>query len=235
MKKHKQNKNEIPEQLLQRIQQETDAVRNAAEVSMETIDWEENAHMITRGVRFKERRPAWSFSLPAFNWKLAVPTLAAVLLLGIWLGYLLFYNASPGRIDRELEKEPEARFALARLETTLAKKEMQGFFQQTQMLLTDLMRECEEDGMATWTAQVNRERVKTLLDKIRYFNQDKDNPQLLSTRPLLEKLESLMFEILTLNEEVSCHKFQRIRDYIRRERLLLKLRLVSKDVSFKEV
>jgi hypothetical protein len=235
MKKHKQDKNIANEQIFQRIQQETDAVRDAAEISMKSIDWEENAHIITRSVRFRERRPAWGFSFPSFNWKLAVPTMAAVLLLGIWLGYLLFYNAAPTGINEELEKEPEARFALARLETTLNKKEMQGYFQQTQILLTDLMRQCDEDQMVSWAAKINRERVKTLLNKNRYFSRDINNPQLLSTRPLLEKIEWLLYEILTLNDDISCRKLQHLQDYIRRERLLLKLRLVSKDISFKEV
>jgi hypothetical protein len=235
MRKYKQDKNAAPDPILQRIQQETDAIRDAAEASMETIDWEENAQIITRSVRFRERRRAWSFSLPAFNWKLAVPTLASVLLLGVWLGYLLFYNVPSDSVTEPYEVKPTAEFALARLETTLAKKEMQGYFQQTQMLLTDLMRQCDEEGMVTWAAQVNRKRVKTLLNKNRYFRQDINNPQLLSTRPLLEKIEWLLYEILTLNDEVSCRKLQHLQDYIRRERLLLKLRLVSKDISFKEV
>jgi hypothetical protein len=112
---------------------------------------------------------------------------------------------------------------------------MQRYFQKTQLLLTDLMRQCEEDGTASWTTGLNRERARTLLNKNRYFNQDLSNPQLLSTRQLLKKIEWLLYEMLTLDEEASCDQLYRLQDYIRQERLLLKLRLVGKDISYNEV
>jgi hypothetical protein len=41
--------------------------------------------------------------------------------------------------------------------------------------------------------------------------------------------------MVELDEKGSCKELQRLQDYIRKERLLLKLRLVGKDISYKEV
>ncbi len=222
-------------QLFQSIYQETRQIDDEANAVMTTIDWEENARVITQGIRFKFKKPrrTWGFSFQPLNWKLVVPTLAGVFILGLWLGYLLFYTPSQVSLSWEAASKTDA--ALARLETTLAKKEIQGYFQQTQLLLTDLMRQCEEDGTASWATQLNRQRARTLLNKNRYFNQDLSNPQLLSTKQLLKKIEWLLYEVLTLDEETSCDQLRRLQDYIQQERLLLKLRLVGKDISYSEV
>jgi hypothetical protein len=240
--------------VLKEIYNETRRVGNAAEAAMATIDWEENARELSRTIRFNEsrerlrpRRPAWNFSLPVLQWKLAAPALAGVFILGIWLGYLLFYQAPQahqGYQEHQLSQrslagseilKPGDEALIDRLETTLTRREMQGYFLQTQLLLTDLMRQCDEEGTAAWSGGANRQRVQALLIKNRYFNEDLANPELLSTRRLLKKIEWLLFEMVELDDKSSCRELQRLQDYIRKERLLLKLRLVGKDISYTEV
>lgn len=211
--------------------------RTAAETSMASIDWEDNALDISHNIRFKESRRKRSFALPSFSFqpamlKLAVPTLAAVFILGLSLGYLLFYRAPSPSAPPEIV--PGEETTLARLETTLAKKEMQGYLQQTQLLCTDLMRQCNDDGEG-WATPVNRKRVRTLLNKNRYFARELDHPQLLSTRPLMKKIEWLLYEMIALDEDVSCEKMEQLQEFIKRERLMMKLRLVGRDISFDEV
>ncbi|MCX6579935.1 MAG: zf-HC2 domain-containing protein [Candidatus Aminicenantes bacterium] len=228
--------------ILKEIYSETRRVGDAAEAVMETIDWEENALDISRGIRIDEsrqrvraRRPSWGFSLPTLGWKLAVPAMAGVFILGICLGYLLFYHAPQRPLALEEIFKPGDEGLISRLETTLTRREMQGYFLQTQLLLTDLMRQCDEDGAAAWSGGASRQRVRELLNKNRYFNQDLSNPELLSARRLLKKIEWLLYEMVELDEKGSCKELQRLQDYIRKERLLLKLRLVDKDISYKEV
>jgi len=222
-------------QVMQSIRSEIPQIETEANAVMATIDWEENARNITQGFRLKFKKPnqTWRFSFHPLNWKLAFPTLAGIFILGLWLGYHLFNTTSQVPISQK--KSLESDVTLARLETTLTKKEMQRYFQRTKMLLTDLMRQCEEDGTVSWTTGLNRQRARTLLNKNRYFEQDISNPQLLSTRRLLKKIEWLLYEMLTLDEEASCDRLYHLQNYIRKERLLLKLRLVGKDISYNEV
>jgi hypothetical protein len=228
--------------VLKEIYSETRRMGDAAEAVMETIDWEENAQDISRGIRIDESRqraralrPSWSFSLPSLNWKPAVLAMAVVFILGICLGYLLFYHAPQRPLALEEIFKPGDEGLISRLETTLTRREMQGYFLQTQLLLTDLMRQCDEDGAAAWSGGASRQRVRELLNKNRYFNEDLSNPELLSARRLLKKIEWLLYEMVELDEKGSCKELQRLQDYIRKERLLLKLRLVGKDISYKEV
>jgi hypothetical protein len=79
--------------------------------------------------------------------------------------------------------------------------------------------------------RLNRDRVKLLLNRSKYFTRDLDNPRLMSSRNLLKKIEWLLYEILSLNDAVSCRQLQQIQDYIRQERLLLKIRLIGKDIT----
>jgi|GEM_PF-926185 len=235
--------------VLKKIYGVTRDINDAADTSMESIDWEANAERIGRGVVFKRPAPTrtreFSFNPFHFNWSSAVPALAGVFLLGILLGYLLFYN--PGQPGSSLPGaaavQPET--ALSRLETTLAKRGMQDYFRQTQLLLTDLMRQCDDDGTASWSTGVNRREVRSLLNKNRYFNRELSNPQFLSTRRLLKQIEWLLYEMVTLDEGdegdegneggASCEQLRRIQEFIRKERLLLKLRLVGKDISYTEI
>jgi hypothetical protein len=85
--------------------------------------------------------------------------------------------------------------------------------------------------------QVDIRRVRTLLGKSRYFRENLDNPQLLSSKPLLKKIEWLLYEILMTNieEDISCKKLQQLQDYIKQERLLFKIRLVGKELTLSEV
>lgn len=227
--------------VLKEIYSKTRHVNGDAEAVMQTIDWQENARDISLAVHINQSRcrsqlrsRLWGFPLQPLNWKLAVPALAGVFILGIWLGYLLFYRTPQRPLPVELIHQGDNAL-IQRLETTLTRREMQEYFLQTQLLLTDLMRQCDENGAATWSNGASRQRVQTLLNKNHYFNEDLTNPELLSSRRLLKKIEWLLYEIIELDDKASCRQLQRIQDYIQKEKLLLKLRLVGKDISFNEV
>jgi hypothetical protein len=97
------------------------------------------------------------------------------------------------------------------------------------------MKQCSLDDTLTWKTKNNIERIKLLLTKSRYFNQNLNNPQLLSTQILLEKIEWLLFELLMIDGEVSCEKLQRLQKFIQKERLLFKIRLIEKELFLSEV
>ena len=161
--------------------------------------------------------------------------MAGIFLLGIWLGYLFFHVTPTGPVGTSVPTSSKS--SLDRLENTLARKEVASYFDQTQLVLTDLMKQCRTDGSFSLQNQVDMRRVRTLLEKSRYFREDLDNPQLLSSKPLLKKIEWLLYEILMTNieEDISCKKLQQLQDYIKQEQLLLKIRLVGKELQLSEV
>jgi len=207
-----------------------ESLNRESDLLMEKIDWEKNAQDTSRGIRLKGTRAAkkFSFTFNMSNWKILVPITAAVLLFGVYLGYLLFH-VSPG--EKIFPAESQQQVSLAHLETVLAEKEVSGYFKEAQLVLTDLMRRCDVDGDAFYQDRLNRERVKLLLSRNKYFTRNLDNPRLMSSRNLLKKIEWLLYEILSIDDAASCRQLQQIQDYIRQERLLLKIRLIGKDIT----
>ncbi len=228
-------------QVLQGIYRETTEQEREVGVLMESINWDDNAQFISQRARFRSKsRTApsrWSpvGFLTSGGFKLAVPTMAVVFFLGIWLGYILFYSTPRPLGDGVNEVRPQSTFSLARLESTLERKEVSGYFKQAHVLLADLMRPCGNDDEAARLQQENMPLVKILLKKNRYLSTDLDDPNLLSSRSLLKKIEWLLYEISTSEGPMDCKRLHHLQDYIEQERLLMKLRLVSKDVAYGEI
>jgi len=203
---------------------------------MSTIDWEDNAYTIANRLPIKEPKPFLQFLHFPIPWlKSPVPALIVVFLLGIGLGYFLFHSDSHPTLPTLHETSPVN--SLDRIEQTLARKEVTGYFQQTQLVLSDMMKQCEMDGSFSLKNPVDLQRVRTLLDKGRYFNQNLNDPQLLGSKLLLEKIEWLLYEILILetDKENSCRQLEILQQVIRQENLLLKIRLAEKELSLSEV
>ncbi len=232
---------------IQQLDRETLRLDEECNAVMASIDWEEIAQTITGNIPFKEahrdsKHPWFDFnwSRISISWKWAVPAMAGVFLLGIWLGYLFFHAApttptgTAGSFTPGLSSQNSS---LDRLEITLARKEVASYFDQTQVVLTDLMKQCSTDGSFSMQNQVDMRRVRALLGKSRYFRENLDNPRLLSSKPLLKKIEWLLYEILVIgiDEDTSCQELQQLQDYIKQERLLLKIRLVGKELTLSEV
>jgi len=220
--------------LMQRFDKESLGLEDACNLEMQAINWEETAQTISSAIPFKHYKPAASRGTSfLFNWKLAAPVLAGVLLLGIWLGYLFFHvSPQPPLLPA---KEASPGVSLDRLENTLAKKEVVHYFKQSQLVLTDLMKHCDVDGSFPWKNQLDIKRVRALLSKNRYFSRNLNHPELLGSKKLLKKIEWLLYEILMSDDNTSCQQLQRLQDYIKQERLLLKIRLVGKELSLDEV
>lgn len=236
------NKNDNNDDLfLARLEQDSAQLEEECNAVMASIDWEANAEAVTGRIPFKppatDIRSRRSF-MPGFGFSRQWAAAAVVLIfsLGIGLGYLLFHRTGPDIGKNTLAHLPEDNTgSLDLLEATLAKREVRQYFQQSQLVLTDLMDQCNTDTAFSMENQMDKRRIRALLTKGRYFNRNLDNPDLMSSKPLLKKIEWLLYEILMSDDDTSCRKLQELQNYIKQERLLLKIRLVGKELSLNEV
>ncbi len=221
--------------VLQAIHGAAQGVEKNADLFMQNIDWDANAVNVSRTARVKSSRVQRLVPLQVRQWKFAAPVMAALLFVGVMVGYLLFHSSPTGpKALGPGDGTPSASGAtLARLETTLARKELRRFFQQTQLMLTELMRPCGEASAPV--PAVSHAQVRVLLNKSRYFEQDLGNPRLASARPLMRKIEWVLYELSSTNDNLSCQQVRRLQQYIKKEQLLLKLHLVGKDIEYNEV
>lgn len=205
---------------------------------MAKINWEENAVMISSAARmghFARQRQA---RFRPFAWKFAVPALAGIFILGVSLGYLLFHGGVPSSSSPAapmLTPPPNGEASLVHLENTLARRELQDYFRKSHLLITDLMRRCDSERLSSPESQLNRKQIRFLLNKQKLFSPDLETPQLQSVQPVLKKIEWVLLEMLTLEEDFNCEKLGKLQEYIRKEQLLFKLRLVGKDIGYNEV
>lgn len=232
--------------LMQQLHEESQLLDDCCNAVMEEIDWEKNAELISSGITFKsperEPNPGWAswFSF-SFNMKWAAAAVMLIFGLGIGLGYLMFNGPkinylAPGPVaGQTINRVNNNSASLARLENTLAKREVKQYFQQSQLVLTDLMEQCNTGDSFSMQNQLDMKRIRALLGKNRYFNKNLDNPDLMSSKKLLKKIEWLLFEIMMNSDDASCDKLEKLQKYIKKERLLLKIRLAGKELAVSEV
>jgi len=216
-----------------RIFQGLGELESLDEELMEQIDWQDVSNSIHKNIRTHHSASSSRKTIPLFPLKIALPAAAVLVMMGLLLGYFIF---QPQELKNPLPQDVSGgEITLARLETTLAKKEVGKFFKQTQLVFTDLMRQCDPGDRVLWWNQLNKRRVKYLLEKSRYFSRDLENPHLMATRGILKKIEWILFEMITLEDHITCRRLQQLQDYIQKEKLLIKIRLLEQNVTISEV
>lgn len=208
-------------------------LKNQNEEIIQRIDWGKNALQVTiESMRSASSVPRYRF-FPLIGWQVLAPILASVFIFGVLAGYFLFH---PAKVDEPyFAKAGYENLSFSRIETTLTRKQILEYFKQIQLLLLDLVKQCEKGAPVVLTGGLNQFQVSQLLGKNRYLSQALNEPQLMSTRNLLKNIELLLYEILIMIEHGSCRDVQRLQNIIRQERIFLKIRLIEKDLSSGEV
>jgi hypothetical protein len=203
---------------------------------IDAIDWDQAASDISRQARLS--------TLPSgagkrrlrqlHGWRLLGPAMAALFFLGLWLGYLLFHSTDP--VKEMTLSTPASAASLDRIESALNRREVLDYLKETQLVLMDLLKEQEGagPGLAVGEQHLGLSRARLLLARNRYFTRGvADRSHLLAARGLLEKIQWLLIEMVVLEEDpaVLAEQLQRIRTFIREERLLMKIRLVEEELA----
>ena len=88
--------------------------------------------------------------------------------------------------------------AMARLQSGLAREEVVSYLQQSQLMLTDLLKDCAGDETAPWEIRLYSRQAKELLLKKKYFQQNLPAAEWLKVRNVSERIDWLNYEILQL-------------------------------------
>jgi AcrR family transcriptional regulator len=198
----------------------------ALRAEIRSIDWDGVAERIMAGVeRQGAPRPRPVFALP---WLAAAATLIAL----IGLGIFFWTRAGAGHAVRE-SLGPLSPAAAAHLQSGLARGEMISYLQQSQLMLTDLLQDCASDEAQAWEIDLYSRQAKELLLKKKYFQQTLPAADWLKVRSLSERIDWLNYEILQLQGDQFCGQVSRLQRVMERENILLKIRLLEKDLSAK--
>jgi hypothetical protein len=204
------------------------AARPAAEAAAELpgIDWDAVSDRIMAGIGTRpapRRRPAPLFP---FAYLAAAAALVAVVGLG------LFFRA---RV-RSVSPLPSGNSRLSasaadRLRSGMAREEVIAYLQQSQLMLTDLLKDCASEEIAPWEIRLYSSQAKELLLKKKYFQQSLPELEWLKVKNISERIDWVNYEILQLEGRQLCSQVNRLQRIMESENLLLKIRLLEKDLS----
>lgn len=152
-----------------------------------------------------------------------VSSFAAVFIVGILTGYIAFMNMQTDD-DKFKESFVPREISAERVEAVHAKQQVMSFLKESQMILTDMMREGEYSDAGVRKAGL-------LLRKSRYFKSNLKQVDLMSSKQLLEKISWFLYEISSMDRENYLKEMNRLQLLIEKERLLMKIRLVEKELE----
>lgn len=201
------------------------AAGTAAE--LQVIDWDAVTAKILAGADAQPasgRRPAPMFSF-------AFMAAAAVLIVIIGLGLFFWTRAGGGSVARDGSVRLSAA-AMVRLQSGLAREEVISYLQQSQLMLTDLLKDCAGEDDAPWEIRLYSRKAKELLLKKKYFQQSLPAVDWLKVKNVSERIDWLNYEILQLEDRQLCSQIDRLQRIMENEKLLLKIRLLERDLSY---
>jgi hypothetical protein len=200
------------------------AARPAAELPV--IDWDAVTDKIVAGIATRPapgRRPA-----PLFPFA----SLAAAAVLIVIVGLGLFFRTRGRSVALPLNGNSRLSAAAAdRLRSGLAREEVIAYLQQSQLMLTDLLKDCASEEVAPWEVRLYSSQAKELLLKKKYFQQSLPELEWLKVKNISERIDWVNYEILQLEGRQLCSQINRLQRIMENENLLLKIRLLEKDLS----
>ena len=194
---------------------------------LQAIDWDGVTAKIMAGI---DARPAPSRrAAPVLSF--AFWAAAAVLLVVVGLGLFFWTRAGSASFPLDGNSRLSAS-AATRLQSGLAREEVISYLRQSQLMFTDLLQDCTSDEVAPWEIRLYSRQAKELLLKKKYFQQSLPAVEWLKVRNVSDRIDWLNYEILQLEDRQLCGQINRLQRIMENENLLLKIRLLEKDLSF---
>lgn len=223
---------------LELIKRESESFQeNIAEV-MSTVDWEALPGRIA-GKAFDEgslhvpwTRRFYDLLLPV-RWR----PLTAGLLVGILVGSLttfliLSFSRSTGTQGRDLVFTNDF---LEKAELELARRETLEYLEKSQFLLFDFVQSSFGETVDLWKDEAGLLRAQELLSKKKFINPQLDKFRMAKAKEICDQIEFLLYELIHMHDHLSPEDQKRLQDLIEDKQLMLKIRLVKKELKKSEV
>jgi hypothetical protein len=217
-----------------------DSLNADMERAFVSVDWENLPARIADGVFDKEpiqvRQPRraglWPFLFqPQFRFAYAG------LLLGIIVGAVvtfLIFRSPPlqvgegGRIV-----VPQGFYDMMELE--MARRETIDYLDRSEYLLLDFVQSSPEKSIEFWQSDYASRKTMDLLSKKKYIDPQLDKIKLAKAKLICDQIELLFFELMQISDDLSAEELKKIQSFIQERQLLLKIKLVRKELQKSEV
>jgi len=226
---------EVP--ALERLLESADSLGRDMKAALAGIDWDGQAEKITAAVWDGKARPKREPRRER-TWLLAFrlrPVLAG-LLLGILVGAAaMFMVYRSGALD----KPPAGTFFasnefLGRVDQEFARRETLDYLEKSQYVLLELAQTQTESGDCRLTEAAARE-TRELLSKKKYLNPQLERARMAKAKAICDQIEILFYELAQVSENLTPAQCRGIQNMIEDKNILLKIKLLKKELQESEV
>lgn len=225
---------------VKKVLEGADTLKSDIQAAMAFVDWEILPDEITDRVFTETTFPVRSSRVTRFWGYLAQPRLRpvyAALFIGAILGavmtFVIFRSPQPPVVASYDLIVPQR--VLETMDIEMARRETLDYLDKSQHLLLDFVQASPELSYQSWQREFASEKARELLSKKKYLNQQLDNYQMAKAKAICDQIEFLFFELAQLSDELSADEIARIQKIIDERQLLLKIKLIKKELEESEV
>ncbi len=222
---------------LGKVVERVDAVGRELQSVLAGIDWDVQAEKIVASVW--DAQPA-----PRKKQKRALPLTAvfrlrpvlAGLLLGVMVGAVGMFVAYRGGFFEKAKGETlfASREFLDRVDLEMARRETMDYLDKSQFVLLELAQAQTGGGDCRLTDAASRE-TKELLAKKKYLNPQLEKVRMAKAKDICDQIEMLFFELAQISEGLTPDQCRGIQEMIEEKNILLKIKLLKKELQENEV
>jgi hypothetical protein len=225
---------------LKGIVQAADSLNDNVEKAMASVDWDALPNHIANAVFDRKSTLPQQAQRRSF-WKILVQSrlkpVYAALLVGLMLGSLATLIVMRTSLLRESggESFSVSKDFLDRVELEMARRDTLDYLEKSQYVLLDFVQASPEKTPQSWRRDLASEAAKDLLVKKRYINPQLNKFHMAKAKEICDQIEFLFFELTQISDQLSEEDFQNIQDIIEDNQLLLKIKLLKRDLEESEV
>lgn len=208
--------------------------------ALATVDWENLPARIASGIFYEEsgripqpsRSGLWPFLFqPRF--RLAYAGLLLGIIVGAFLMFLVFRTPSFQVTEDGRIIVPQGFYEMMELE--MARRDTIDYLDKSEYLLLDFVQSSPEKSFEFWQSDSASRRAADLLSKKKYIDNQLDKVKLAKAKAICDQIELLFFELTQMSEELFPEDLRKIQRFIEERQLLLKIKLVRKELQKSEV
>jgi hypothetical protein len=227
-------------QRIKEVVQAADSLSDNLEETMASVNWDTLPNRISSAVFDNEsalpqivtRRSFWGIFT-----QLRLKPVYAALLVGLALGSLATLIVTRTSFLRESRGESffVSQEFLDRVELEMARRETLNYLDKSQYILLDFVQASPDKLPETWRHDLASQAAIDLIAKKRYINPQLDKFRMAKAKEICDQIEFLFFELTQVSDQLSEEDVQKIQSLIEEKQLLLKIKLLKRELEESEV
>jgi len=227
-------------QHLKEVIKGADSLQEDIEKAMSSVDWEELPSKITEAVFAKEAplsRERWLAGISRFLFQPKLRPVYAALLIGVLLGSIITFMVFRSPLPRETEAGEffVSQDFFEKVELEMARRETLSYLEESQYLLLDFIQSPSEKSAEFWQSEFASQKARGLLARKKYISPQLDKFKMAKAKAICDQIEYLFYELTQISVQLSEEEISKIQNMIEEKNLLLKIKLLKKELEQSEV